>query len=234
VNTRYTTSHACFEAVPDVVLSRLSPGMSVCEVGGGANPLLSRDERDRLNLTYTIVDIDAEELAKAPDDVRKLELDITLRSLHERFDLVVSKQVAEHVRHPEPMHRNICAMLAPGGVAIHFFPTLFSAPFVVNRIIPERLAARVLLRLQPYRSTSGKHGKFRAYYRWCRGPTRGQVRRLRRSGFEIDEYVAGFGHTYYCRSPHLQRLEDVKTQLLLRHPVALLTSYAIVVLRRPV
>jgi len=179
--------------------------------GGGANPLLSRDERDRLNLTYTIVDIDAEELAKAPDDVRKLELDITLRSLHERFDLVVSKQVVEHVRHPEPMHRNICAMLATGGVAIHFFPTLFSAPFVVNRIIPERLAARVLLRLQPYRSISGKHGKFRAYYRWCRGPTRGQVRRLRRSGFEIDEYVAGFGHTYYCRSPHLQRLEDVKT-----------------------
>lgn len=234
MNTRYTTSHACFDAVPDVVLSRLSPGMSVCEVGGGANPLLSRDERDRLNLTYTIVDIDAEELAKAPDDVRKLELDITLRSLHERFDLVVSKQVAEHVRHPEPMHRNICAMLAPGGVAIHFFPTLFSAPFVVNRIIPERLAARVLLRLQPYRSISGKHGKFRAYYRWCRGPTRGQVRRLRRSGFEIDEYVAGFGHTYYCRSPHLQRLEDAKTQLLLRHPVALLTSYAIVVLRRPV
>lgn len=52
-------------------------------------------------------------------------------------------------------------------------------------------------------------------------------------GFEVDEYIGGFGHAYYCRVPALQRLEDAKTHVLLRHPIAGLTSYAILVLRRP-
>lgn len=207
--------------------------MAVCEIGGGANPLLSRDERDRLGITYTLIDVDASELAKAPDDVRKIEFDITSRALPRSFDVVFSKHLAEHVREPELMHRNVRAMLRPGGVAIHFFPTLYGAPFVLNRLIPEQLAERMLLRLQPYRASPGNHGKFPAYYRWCRGPTRSQVRRLLSIGFEVDEYVACFGHAYYCRAPVLQRLEDAKTRALLRHPVALLTSYAIVVLRRP-
>lgn len=194
--------------------------------------LLSRDERDRLGHAYTIVDIDGRELAQAPDDVHKIELDITSSALPRSFDLIISRHLAEHVRDPKAMHRNVRAMLRPGGIAIHFFPTLYSAPFMVNRLIPEKLAEWGLLRLQPYRA-SGGHGKFPAYYRWCRGPTRGQVRRLLSVGFEVDEYVAGFGHAYYCRAPILQRLENAKTQFLLRHPLAHLTSYAIVVLRRP-
>lgn len=207
--------------------------MAVCEIGGGANPLLSRNERDRLEIAYTLVDIDGTELAKAPDDVRKIELDITSRALRQRFDVVISMHLAEHVRDPKAMHRNIRTMLQPGGVAIHFFPTLYTVPFMVNGVFPEKLAEWTLLRLQPYRVSGGNRGKFPAYYRWCRGPTRGQVRRLLSTGFEVDEYVAGFGHAYYCRAPGLQRLEDAKTQFLLRHPVALLTSYAIIVLRRP-
>lgn len=194
---------------------------------------MSRDERDRLGIAYTLVDIDGRELAKAPDDVRKIELDITSSAPPRSFDVVISMHLAEHVRDPKAMHRNVRAMLQPGGVAIHFFPTLYAAPFMVNRVIPEKLAERVLLRLQPYRGSGGNRGKFPAYYRWCRGPTRRQVLRLLSIGLEVDEYVAGFGHAYYCRASVLQRLEDAKTQLLLRHPVALLTSYAIIVLRRP-
>lgn len=53
--------------------------------------------------------------------------------LPQSFDVVESQNVAEHVRDPEAMHHNIHAMLKPGGVAIHFFPTLFAVPFIVNR-----------------------------------------------------------------------------------------------------
>ncbi len=217
----------------EVVRSRIEPGMAICEIGGGANPLLSRDERERLGLTYTLMDIDPDELAKAPDDLHKIALDITSRPLPQTFDIVVSKHLAEHVSDPEPMHRHIGAMLRPGGVAIHFFPTLYSAPFVLNRLIPERLAQRILLHLQPCRAKGGQHGKFPAYYRWCRGPTRHQIRRLLSTGLEVDEYIASFGHAYYAGAPLLQRLENAKTRCLLRHPIAHLTSYAIVVLRRP-
>lgn len=182
---------------------------------------------------YTLVDIDGMELAKAPDDVLKVDVDITSSVLSRSFDVIISMHLVEHVRNPKAMHRNARAMLQPGGVAIHFFPTLYTTPFMVNRVIPEKLAERVLLRLQPYRVSDGNRGTFPAYYRWCRGPTRGQVRRMLSTGFEVDEYVAGFGHAYYCRTPVLQHLEDAKTRFLKRHPVAVLTSYAIMVLRRP-
>lgn len=233
VRTRYTTSHDCFESMPEVVRSRILAGMAVCDLGGGANVLLSRDERETLGLVYTVIDVNASELAKAPDDVCKVELDITAIAPSNRFDLVISRHLAEHVRDPKPMHRNVHTMLNPGGLAIHFFPTLYTAPFILNRVIPERVSERILLRLQPHRTRTGDRGKFPAYYRWCRGPTRRQVRRLTSMGFEIDEYVAGFGHAYYCRVPLLQRCEDAKTRFLLRHPIPLLASYAIVVLRRP-
>lgn len=233
VQLRYTTFPACFESLFAVLRSRVGHGMAICEIGAGANPLLSRDERDRLGLTYTLLDIDPDELAKAPDDLDKIVLDITSGPLPHEFDIVVSKHFAEHVRDPEPMHQNIRAMLKPGGVAIHFFPTLYSAPFVLNRLIPEKLAERILLRLQPSRAKGGNEGKFPAYYRWCRGPTRHQIRCLLNTGLEVDQYIASFGHAYYARASVLQRLEDAKTRFLLRHPVALLTSYSVVVLRRP-
>ncbi len=233
VHRRYTTFQVCFESLFEVLRSRTAPGMAICEIGGGANPLLSRDERERLRLTYTLIDIDATELAKAPDDLHKVALDITSRPLPGQFDIIVSKHLAEHVTDPEAMHRHIWAMLRPGGIAIHFFPTLYSAPFMLNRLIPERLAERILLYLQPFRAKGGNQRKFPAYYRWCRGPTRHQIRRLVRTGLDVEEYIASFGHAYYVRASVLQRLEDAKTRFLLRHPSALLTSYAVVVLRRP-
>lgn len=233
MQTRYTSSHICFQLLPDLVRSRIATGMDVCEIGGGANPLLSRSEREQLRLSYTVIDIDATELAKGPEDIRKVELDITMAVLPHRFDVVISRHLAEHVRDPAVMHRNIHAMLNPGGVAIHFFPTFYSLPFIFNRAFPERLTEHLLLRVQPYRTSSGNHGKFPAYYRWCRGPTRRQLQRLMSIGFEIEEYVGGFGHAYYCHTPLLQRCEELKTRLLLRHPRPLLTSYAVVVLRRP-
>ena len=233
VRAQYKTSHACFESMPAIVRSRISPGMAVCEIGGGANPLLSSDERDRLGVSYTVIDVDASELAKAPGDICKIELDITATAPSSRFDLVISRHLAEHVCDPGRMHRNVHTMLNQGGLAIHFFPTLYAAPFLVNRLMPEQIAQRVLLRLQPDRTSSGTQAKFPAYYRWCRGPTSRQVRRLTAAGFEIDQYIGAFGHTYYARAPLIQRCEEAKTRFLLRHPIALLTSYAIVVLRRP-
>src|ERR671933_888293 len=77
VKTRYTTWRHCFAAVDDELRKRLRSGMTVCDLGGGANPMLSREERRHLGLAYVVLDIDGDELAKAPPDVEKVQADIT-------------------------------------------------------------------------------------------------------------------------------------------------------------
>jgi 2-polyprenyl-3-methyl-5-hydroxy-6-metoxy-1,4-benzoquinol methylase len=211
------------------------PGAKLLDVGAGANPLLDEAFVGRHNLDYAILDIDRRELDKAPPSFRRIQADISAADLrlHDAFDLVCSMDLAEHLADPETFHRNVLGLVRPGGRAVHLFPTFYSLPFVVNRVVPEGVVRSVLLRLQPDRQQEGLHPKFPALYRWCRGPTRRQLRRFTRLGYEVERYVGYFGHGYYTAVPLLDRLEQRKARLLAEHPVPALTSYALVVLRRP-
>jgi SAM-dependent methyltransferase len=211
-----------------------SGSRTVCELGAGANPAVPRDLVDERGLELVLVDVSEEELAKAPDGYRKVVADASAEGfeLPGSFDLVLSRTVAEHVENAETFHTNVHRMLEDGGRALHFFPTLYALPFVVNRLLPEWAGGRLLSLIQSGREQEGRHGKFPAHYRWCRGPTRHQIRRFERIGFEVERYVGYFGHHYYDRIPPLQRLVDGSADLLVRHPFPLFTSYAQVVLRK--
>ena len=210
---------------------------SVCDFGGGANPVLMLEDIERLGLRYLVVDASAEELAKAPPGYTTAVMDITAgaEALHcECFGLVVSRFVAEHIEDPVAFHSVVWRTLCPGGFAAHFFPTLPSPPYVANRVLHGRGSRRLVDILQPgSRAQDDRLGKFRAYYRWCVGPTRRQYRRYASVGFEVVEYVVLVGHRYYERFPALQRAADALSRqaIALRRPV--LATYAIVVLRRP-
>ena len=207
----------------------------VLDVGGGANPAFDRETIDRYGLDYVLLDIDESELDKAPPDYIKVCADITSRDLplEPGFDLVFSSWVAEHVEDPGAFHSSVLRLLAPGGRAVHLFPTLYALPFLVNRLVPERAAARVVRGLTPGRRFDEDEGKFPARYRWCRGPTRRQVHRLVRSGYEVDEYHGYFGHEYFRRIKPLHAAEERVTRALLRRPWPAVTSWAMVVLRKP-
>lgn len=232
----YERSPAGFLAIHTVVhgWAAAHPGASVLDVGAGANPLLDEAFVREHDLSYAILDIDRGELDKAPPSFRRIHADIAAHDLglDDAFDLVCSMDVAEHLADPQTFHRNVFGLLRPGGVAVHFFPTFYALPFVVNRIAPEGVMRPVLLRLQPDRLQHGLHPKFPALYRWSRGPTRRQLRRFTQLGYEVERYVGYFGHGYYTVRL-LDRLEQAKAGLLLWHPVPALTSYALVVLRRP-
>jgi 2-polyprenyl-3-methyl-5-hydroxy-6-metoxy-1,4-benzoquinol methylase len=218
------------EAVQDQNTRRL------CEIGGGANPILPLDLAERAGVVdYVVTDISEAELAKAPEGYKKVVTDVTRGDNGElgSFDLIVSNTVAEHVVDPVGFHKTVLNMLSPGGRALHFFPTLYEPAFIVNRLLPEAAADAILQRIQTNRASGGKHEKFPAYYRWCRGPTHRQLARLTRVGFEIDEYVGIFGHGYYHPVPPVDRLEAAIAELLARHPIPSLTAYAWVALRRP-
>jgi SAM-dependent methyltransferase len=196
---------------------------SVCEVGAGATPVFSAEVIAARGLDHFILDVSEEELdIAAPDFVSP-----------DPVDLVATGFVAEHIPDPGALHANILRMLRPGGVALHLFPTLYALPFVLNRALPERLTDAVLVRLQPFRRPESHDAKFKAYYRWCRGPTQRQLARLEAIGYEVLAYTGYFGHGYYLHNKPLHRIEHAKAEVLMRYPVPYLTSYGLTLLRRP-
>jgi hypothetical protein len=207
----------------------------VCDVGGGARPMLALPQVERYGLHYVVTDVSDEQLQRAADGYRREQADILdsaavgrLARTHGPFDAVVSRWTAEHVRDGERFHHHVFELLRPGGTALHLFPTLYALPFLVNRVLPPALSSGVLFRTCPAR-----HAKFRPYYSWCRGPTQGQLARLRGVGFSIERYTGYFGHAFYRHIRPLAAAERAFTGVMVDHPVPALTSFALVVLRRP-
>ena len=60
------------------------------------------------------------------------------------FDLAFSRMVFEHVADGQRAWNNLYELLAPGGVALAFIPTLYSFPFVVNWLLPDDVAAKIV------------------------------------------------------------------------------------------
>jgi SAM-dependent methyltransferase len=220
------------------LLERLAglAGGKVCELGGGARPAIEMAFLQQHNLECLVVDVSETELAKAPAGYATLVGDVSSAGFstgaHDgSYDLVFSRVLAEHVTDPHRFHANARRLLRPGGAAMHFFPTLWWPPFVANRLLPESLAERILLRLQPYRMKSGTVGKFPAYYRWCRGPTERQIARFATAGFTVEHCVAYFGESSHAPGEVLKRLNSAWTDYMLRHPSYVFTSYAAYTLR---
>lgn len=206
---------------------------SICEVGGGANPALPLEYANAAHLRYCLLDIAPTELAKAPAGYDKIVADICGETIPVGgpFDLIFSKMLAEHVRDPRRFHRNVYALLRPGGIAFHFFPTLYALPLIANRLLPERIGTVAQRFFSPRDSV--KEGKFPAYYHWCRGPNQAQIRRFEDLGYEVEEYAGFFGHGYYDKIPLISALHRLATRWLVQHPVRWFTSVAFLILRRP-
>jgi SAM-dependent methyltransferase len=200
----------------------------ILDVGGGANPSLPPDKISGLN--YSVLDVSQTELDKTPKGYRTICANILEAS--GEFDLVVSKMFCEHVADGEALHRKIFQLLRPGGVAFHFFPTLYAPSMVINRLAPESLTSAVVSMLYSNRHRNGSDGKFPAYYSWCRGPSRRQIKRFESIGYEVEEYVGFFGTEYFRVVPPVQRVADVFSHFLVRHPFNCLTSDCFLTLRK--
>ncbi len=204
---------------------------SICDIGGGANPLLPIEYIRQHSLDYTVLDISETELQKAPPCYHKIMADIASRDFSiggKTFGLVFSKMLAEHISDAPQFHTNIRKILAPEGVAAHFFPTLYAIPFLMNRIIPESLSDRLLSVFAP--RDRFQRAKFPAYYQWCRGPTERQFQRLAGVGLVVVQYIGFFGHAgYYRRLPGIRQIHELTTRMLMKFPNPHLTSYAFLV-----
>src|SRR5207302_8600995 len=206
---------------------------AVCEIGGGRKPLFTPQEVSHLDLDYTIMDISQEELDHAPPGYQTLCADVCTppaATSMERFDLVFSVYLAEHVTDGATMHRNVHAMLRPGGHAFHYFPTLFSPAFVLNRLLPDGLTHLAKGLLDP---RERGRPKFPARYSKCFGPTARMRQLFTDLGYQIEAYEPFYGTDYFRKIPVVAQVDGWLTDWAARRRNPHLTSYVFVTLRKP-
>jgi SAM-dependent methyltransferase len=218
----------------DVVLA-LIDGRStrrVLEVGGGRRPLLADQLASREDVDYVINDVSQDELDRLPATYGTACFDVQdpdgiPPDLAGTCDVVFAKMVFEHVADPASAWTTVHRLLRPGGVALVYVPTLYSPPFVLNRLLPSGASASLLRRVFPNRTDDGVP-KFPAYYRWCRGTAEPLTQRLLDIGFDRVDVVPFYGHSYYRRFPVVRTASERLTDVVERRSMRTLSSFAFV------
>jgi SAM-dependent methyltransferase len=197
----------------------------VLEVGGGRSPLFTAEDVKKLGLQYTINDLNQRELDLGPDYAAKVCFDIAGSVPGEAtYDLVFSQMVLEHVVDARAAYRNILHLLGSGGISVVFYPTLYSPPFVINRLLPERVSSS-LVRFFYKERRDGCVTTHPAYYSWCFGSSRLSVM-LRELGYRETVVLPFYGHEYFKGFPVLNILDRWLSQAARARDWRLLSSYA--------
>jgi SAM-dependent methyltransferase len=201
---------------------------SLIEIGGGRSPLIDEQEHKGLGVEYTVNDISATELALSPKWPFKACFDICSppSGTDSSFDLIFSKMVLEHIPNAKAAYQAIYNLLAPGGVCLSFFPTLFCLPFLVNYLVPETLSLKLQRMADPRANP-----KFPAYYTWCRS-TASLRRNLEAIGFREVVICAFYGHSYYRSIPLVYNMQRQWTQLARAKDLRLQSSFAYAFVRK--
>ena len=140
------------------------PQADILELGGGRRPSFALTEMPPTVRSYTVNDVSESELSLTPAEYAKACFDVAgdASAFAGRYDVVFSRFLAEHVADGYALHRNVWQVLREGGVSFHLIPTLFASPFVVNTLLPEATARKLLTALFPSRKSIAP--KFPAFY----------------------------------------------------------------------
>jgi SAM-dependent methyltransferase len=172
----------------------LKPGLRLVDVGGGKNPYVDPDKKEKLDLHVTGFDIDREELDRAPkhayDEV--VCADITsYRGKHDA-DLLVCQAVLEHVRDVEQAFAAFSSMLRPHGLALIWVPSRYAAFARLNMMLPEKLKRQILFFIFPHMK---EDQGFTPYYDRC--TPRDFARLARKHGFTVESQRLYYSNKYF-------------------------------------
>ncbi len=214
------------------LIPHVSEGKDILEIGAGRSPMLDEGEYEK-TASYTINDISEHELALAPDKFDKIVCDFSSdipKSEQNKYDLIFSSMVLEHVRSGSRFFDNTYVALKPGGIAIHLHPTLYSLPMVVNYLFPERLTKAVLIAFRPHR-TDDNTPKFPSRYSYCYS-TKSQENRLKAKGFSKVAIMPFWRHTYYEKIPPLEAIRKKVEKVAGNRDWRFLTANAITMVQK--
>ena len=194
-----------------VLPNLLKPGLRVLDVGGGKHPAIPLEIKRELGLYVVGLDVSEAELVQAPPGAYDETLvgDVAVARIPGHYDLVFSRAVLEHVADPAAAIANLARVLVPGGVMAHVMPCR-NAPFaILNRLLGNRAARRVLFTIFPEKQ---ENSGFLAYYRDCT-PTR-LSRTCRESGLEVVKLTPYYNSGYTSFFAPLYTIEMLRQALM--------------------
>lgn len=209
----------------EAIIAETKPS-TVLELGAGRSPLFLDRAR---SFKLVANDVAQAELDQLPANVEKALFDISSpeqipNHLRGSVDLVFSRSVFEHVRSIDDAMRTTHALLKPNGVAFHFFPTLYSSPFLLNKLIPFSVSERLVNVL-----SRPNYKRFPARYAQATA-TQARLDRWKKIGFREVAAARFYGHHYYKRIPVLRQLEDALTNAAAQQRWDWYTSFAYIML----
>jgi SAM-dependent methyltransferase len=145
--------------------------------------------------------------------------------LRDRFDLVVSWQVLEHVRPLSEALENIRRYLVPGGTFVAQLSGRFSVFALVNRLIPRRVGLWALASLLG----RNPHSVFPAYYDQC---WHDALVRLTSHWHSVEILPRYAGSGYLAFIPPLQRTYRLYENWLARRNYRNLATHYLISARR--
>ena len=153
------TSHYAWTHYQDELVGLITSRdrADIIEIGAGRSSLFTEANLPGNITSYTISDISRRELDLEPGNWNKVCFDICgdTSAFRAQYDVAFTRMLAEHVQDGYRFHSNVFSLLKPGGIAFHFMPTLYSPPFVINKILPEASSRLFLRAFFPNRSDDG-------------------------------------------------------------------------------
>ncbi|WP_026606756.1 class I SAM-dependent methyltransferase [Methylocapsa acidiphila] len=148
-----------------IVPLALRRGITLYDVGSGRTPCLSRETKEKWEMTVVGLDISAEELAAAPPGAydRAIVADIGEFVGAAEADAVICRALLEHVPDTSRAMRALAGLLKDGGRMFIFVPSRNAVFARLNLLLDENLKKSLLRFFYPEAKGQG----FRAYYSHC-------------------------------------------------------------------
>ena len=149
-----------------LVPKHMSPGLNVYDIGGGKNPFYKPIEKRINNLTVYGLDIDSNELERAPEGAYDKMICAGILTYHGDCDadVVICQTLLEHVQDQEKAITALASILKPGGVLLIFVPCRNALFARLNLFLPEKMKKKMLSVIQP---KAGDNKGFKSYYDQC-------------------------------------------------------------------
>ena len=177
-----------------VVPDYLQSNATIYDVGGGKRPYLTPEVKRALGARVVGIDIDGDELARAPEGAYDETITADIAQLRGRgdADLVVCQTLLEHVRDIDGSVSAIASMLKPGSRALIFVPCRNALFAHLNLVLPEAVKRKILYFVDP--RTAHAQG-FPSHYQGCTPD--GLRRRAERCGLQVEREQLYWTSSYF-------------------------------------